>query len=476
MNSKIYNKIKYNRFIISFFSFTLLITIITSIFFSYSVAGYDDNDEIIWRDPKTPDICVDNNGEPKIIWQADENYTSSMYITNLETTKKIFDAGYVVDPTINVGNDNDFQIIYLSSSKLFMMKLNNYHQVLMDSKNIKLNNITGTRYRASSNTYEINNNLTHICIWGNKEVWHIIIDEFGELLYKHNLTSYMKDIFIEVHGKISLDIDQQSNLNILWDNDVDQWDHKISKIRYLKQAMNGTIIVNTTFKTSKYPYIKARDIVSDSKNNVYIFWDSDIGTYYSLYMPSNTYVLKISPNGTMIYEKEIPTMNIQEVCIDVNDNFYIIGIYKGGEYKPIQCAFLKLNSNSSVITDILPFSDKYDNSLNLALDNNGGAHIVWIGREEVYISHGFMVHSTELDLYILYYTYIDENGKIIVDKMVIDSDEIHPRQNEPSILDWICFFSIIAIALIIIIVYLIRKQRIRENKGRNYYWEYYPEK
>jgi hypothetical protein len=360
-------------------------------------------------------------------------------------------------------NDNIYPIYIVSAGQLQMgyIKLSNNGNII-EKKNVSTNN---SHILHISSVIDANNNL-HICSIGSA-IYHTIINENGEIINDFNLTPYVKENSLNKYLHSVIDVDL--NLHVFWDNGVKSYGDDInkkngSKIYYLKQLSNGTVAINATLTISNTSILRANDVVTDSENNVYIFWDEySTEPFYGpgLHDPIHSYLEKLDFNGSLIYKKEITAMAVTDACMDANNNIHVVGTTgaTGGYPDNDNGVYLKLDSDGDVLVGPVQFTNKVmSQSGRLAVDSVGNVHIVWHGKETRWKSYPMTTYEEPVDYYTVYYSKLDSNDNIIIDEKVIDADE-KPEDTMFSSLCLVMIGIIIVVATVITIVLLVRRKK-----------------
>jgi hypothetical protein len=422
------------------------------------------------KNPQRPLTLIDQKDNIYIRW-------------NPQSIKKIDSEGNVLFSNYSmfligsikmlIDSQENLHLIYLKGGEFGYTKLNNEGEIIIPYKEIQTNNSEFNQYiSGQSETVDAKIDLNgdiHICSIGKKEVWHTILDEEGHSVKEFNLTNYMGECTQNDIIRIYIDIDVDLNLHVFWDNGVKSYGDDInkkngSKIYYLKQLSNGTVAINATLTISNTSILRANDVVTDSENNVYIFWDEySTEPFYGpgLHDPIHSYLEKLDFNGSLIYKKEITAMAVTDACMDANNNIHVVGTTgaTGGYPDNDNGVYLKLDSDGDVLVGPVQFTNKVmSQSGRLAVDSVGNVHIVWHGKETRWKSYPMTTYEEPVDYYTVYYSKLDSNDNIIIDEKVIDADE-KPEDTMFSSLCLVMIGIIIVVATVITIVLLVRRKK-----------------
>lgn len=432
-----------------------------------------------YRNPTHPTIISDEGKEVYITWIVSErNLSSTLNCAKFNDKgemiqKKVFHWG-----TATAMSDKKGFATYIcyvwgepleGYTSLGCLKLDHY-------LNISTQTILSFSHSGLLGKGEIcsgidaNNNIQILLI--NHDAYYVLLDENGTIQKEFNITSYMRDEINDSLIKINSWTDGSGNLYAVWENDVRDYENLVkkheSKIRYLNLLANGTVKINDTLYNSTTKFLRSGGIVGDSNNHIYIFWEESDKEYWGLYDPTHTYLTKLYPNGTNVYTKEVPTLRVDDVKVDSNNNIHVIGTTgRAGEFPDNDNGvYIKLDTHGNVLLGPTQFTDKvYEQSAKLAVDSNGNVHIVWHGIERVW-KRDFMGRIIEpVDYYTVYYSKLDSNGNIIINEMVLDADE-KPGAFSPLIIIGIIIVATTAVVISLVVVKILLKCKKRRGTSK----------
>lgn len=386
------------------------------------------------RLPRNPTVAVDSMGNAHIVWGngtlMPEYATEPEYISHLSYLKldkhgnKLTGVKWLDGYNARLITDSE-NMVHIITDGLSYTKLNNIGDVLIPTKNIPTNNTKGSSDRVGLLDSNDNIHIVHREIVGSgNAIWHTVVDKSGNMVNEWKLISPYSVFF-----DIKATIDTEDNVLISWcelasNTSNSQVKYTIdgfilkgnsSKIHYVKQAANGSILINDTVvaSTSSYKLHNAA-ITVDASNNFYIFWDEQ----HNYTMPHRSCLKKFMPNGSLIYTQEIDP---QWVTAAWTNNDYLCVVGTVGEYfYAKEGVYTKMiGNNGTIVLNALRFSDNF--SLSPQISNHENiTHVIW-HHEELKIWQSGR-HIEEFYYYTIYYTTFDSNGHVLIDKMVIDTD------------------------------------------------------
>jgi hypothetical protein len=440
--------------------FIVLLFIIIILLFNASISGcisstwFRPPNPKKW--PRNPSIAIDSQGNPFIAWETGRSTPHKICYIKLDSIgEKRFSIKKINGnfPKVII-NQNDE--IYIFQGELFYTKFDKNNNIIYKNMKIHLNN--SDIFPEENNILINNRNHIQIIYRKGSEIWYLKLDGNDEIKSEDNITP-IGNIAYEVESFI----DQNDIIYILYLNQYNKNKQAMYDIVFVKGINNNTnfkftkVVESQKFIDGHMQYIFGNSIIVDKDNFIYVFIEEYDGEPF-LSTPIKTYYNKYFPNGSIIETKVIKPQKLVTSFIDNQNNIKIIGskgltiIDNKGNNETIPVKFF----NQIFLNDI------GSTNMDCAMDFEGNLHLVWY-KINTKIWEGDRDYD-EYHYYTLYYSKIDENGSLLVNQTVIDTDGDPDLQQIQKEVD-LCF-SIIFIAIPVTFIFLFLIYKIYHNQKK----------
>lgn len=372
------------------------------------------------KNPSEPTIGVDLNNNVHIVWMwmAD----SSIWYTKISPDGKMLVHGKMLFPKLTGG---DPRTVIDSGGDIYLFlsgRDSAFHYTKLDNNgNVLINNSFITYRPTYSKDFDISSRMWDVLIDKNDNIHMLYLEENSTGNYSCH---YVK---MNTQGEILANLAIE---NFFGDEPI--------------TLCLGTLTIYHFYLSSAI----------DSKNVLHILWNKGCNTLNSTNYTSG------NVNKTLYGDA---------IKVDSKDNLYI---RSSNNYTKIDkngtVLLFDSLSNVSVIPGYPAVEDDEGNYIYLGdngcVDSDNNIHIVWHGVETRWRGKTLTTSEGPVDYYTVYYSKLDGNGNIIIEKKVIDADE-KPGETMFTTLFLITIGIIIIVGTAITIILLVKHRKHKKQEG-----------
>ena len=358
------------------------------------------------------------------------------------------------DPRIVINPDDDARVTWITfiSGKHHI----NYERIFTDNNKSK---IIYKKHLFISKLIIDSEGYLYFFSTGGGDIEYFKMNDNGNIIFNKTIpnSEYNADTLTSTN-RFDITIDKEDNIHIIWINTN-------LTASYTKLNNNGTILISKWLKN----FIKNIPILYHSLNiKMYAIIDSQFIFHCVWQNGYNTF-----DTNQYITGKINKTLSGSAIKTDSLGNIYI----RSGKYvKKIDSngTFLfKENLSDLRVIPGYPVIEGEDGNYiylgeNGCIDSNNNFHIV---TERVETKSG--IGRDEYDYHTIYYSKIGKNGTVIIDNMIIDSDDDSNLEKTKDAIEFVILSLLIAVPVVFIIIILkfkksnkTRRKNINQNQKK----------
>ena len=234
---------------------------------------------------------------------------------------------------------------------------------------------------------------------------------------------------------------------IIWSVPTITNDIRASELMFMISDINGNILLNQNQLTyDNLHYDKKAVISSDSLNHIHIKWQKqEVGNYYATLSYDGTILTNATPLDNVTAIPGYPVVkddlgNLiyldKDGVVDSENNIHVFTKHEEGccdTYKS-HLSYEKISENGTILDQQIIYSNTYMGNPDVLIDTQNNIHLVWKEGNNIY------------------YTKLDNNGNILIDRMLIVSGKVEKEEATPG-------FGLIPLIMVVVVVAAVMRRR-----------------